>query len=528
MAVNNYLNVEPLSLMIAEEMAEKMTNENSYDGLLLEEELLHNMKYGFIVVTHLMTFLESFLNTILNRCLGIDEEAVLHKNIEEKFKFLCGTYKKDIREIKNIRTYQTYKRIRRVRNEMIHYKRSYIGESTQLPRIMFGNSYVDTVFTQKEMKRCIDDFVKLADGIADLFGLKTYHNIPIIACDGMDGLVNYVYDPESVDIDPFRDTYDNSQKDQWMLIQPEDNSPYKSFSDETLYELRENCYHRCRNIEQTFRYNSYAVNDDAMSIYRSLIADLVEINKEIAERIEKSKFQMQMMLLSATGQAQLYPMIRRQKALVKVNLYRDYEVMRGPQLIASCQVPYAEDTKLSDLFIQLGLANQEFNIVDAENFEYIFINVPFYDDEKTVYWELRYENITVDQYLAVFQCDEINVLPFDYHKIGGIGNAIPELFTELLNFANEFMVSQPFLSNVLINIIAGLAVAGIMNCVRAIKEFASRGANYSAILMYLETKPEWDEGELMRKWKLESPENLEFIMFGMGYIKKDGKYSKMK
>ncbi len=528
MAVNNYLNVEPLSLEIANEMAEKMTNENSYDGILLEEELLLNIKYGFIVVTHLMTFLESFLNTILNRSLGINDESVLSKNIEKKLEFLCCVYKKEITAIYRIPEYRTYKRIRKVRNEMIHYKRSYVGESIQLPRIKFGNSYADTVFTQKEMKRCIGDFVKLADEIANVFGLKTFHNIPIIASDGRDELVNYVYDPKSVDIDPNRNMDDSNQREQWSLTHSDNNSSYRKLKNEELYELREKYYHKCRNIEMTFQYNSSAVSIDDLNTYHLLIEDLIAINKEIAERIEKSEYWMQMMLRSALGYAQLYPMVKRQKAFVIVNLYRNYEVFSDPQLIARCQVPYAENTKLRDLFIQLGLGNQEFNIVDANTLQYKFIHVPFYDNGETVYWDLRYENITIDQYLTIYHCNEINVLPFDYHAIGGIGNTIPELFTELLDFVNEFMEAQPFLSSILSNVIAGLICTGVMNCVREVKEFASRGANYSAILKYLETKPEWDERELMKKWKINSQENLEFIMFGMGYIKQNGKYCKWK
>ena len=54
------------------------------------------------------------------------------------------------------------------------------------------------------MRKCICGFVRLTDEIAELFGLKTYHQIPVITCDGRDGLVNYVYDPEEISIDPYR------------------------------------------------------------------------------------------------------------------------------------------------------------------------------------------------------------------------------------------------------------------------------------------------------------------------------------
>ena len=44
--------------------------------------------------------------------------------------------------------------------------------------------------------------------IASNKGLSIYKNVGIIACDGRDGLVNYVFKKDGVDIDDSRDDLD--------------------------------------------------------------------------------------------------------------------------------------------------------------------------------------------------------------------------------------------------------------------------------------------------------------------------------
>ena len=76
MAVNNYLNIEPLSLEIADEMTEKMTDSNSFDGVILEEKLTHNIKYGFIVIYFFIFFIE--------QNLLVDNFILFFANIQKK------------------------------------------------------------------------------------------------------------------------------------------------------------------------------------------------------------------------------------------------------------------------------------------------------------------------------------------------------------------------------------------------------------------------------------------------------------
>lgn len=523
MAVNNYLNIEPLSLEIADEMTEKMTDSNSFDGVILEEKLTHNIKYGFIVITHLMTFFEGFLNTVMNRCMAVNDDKQLRKSIDEKLEILCANYNKNIQDVKRLRNYQTYKRIKRVRNEMIHYKRSYVGESTGFPRLELGHSYADTLFTKKEMRKCICGFVRLTDEIAELFGLKTYHQIPVITCDGRDGLVNYVYDPEEISIDPYRQD-DTQQSITYGFIPVEDDELYNNYNSKDLFAERDNCYQRCRSIEQTICYNSIAIDDEALNTYYCLNNQLIKINEEIEKRILNREKRMSFFLWTAFGDCQLYPMVKRPKGCVDVMLYRKYEVLAQPQLIAVSNVPYAENTLLKDVFIQIGLGDQTFNIMDRASGGYVYIEVPFYDDGELVHWNLTYKNITVDQYLGAYKCDAICITPFDYHYTGGIGFAASELLRELLDYANQFMINNPFLGGILTSIIATQIIDGVKSCVKAIKDFSDRGVSYSSAVKYLETQSEWKEEVLLKKFQVDTLDHLEFMMFSFGYIKENGIY----
>ncbi|MBO5478690.1 MAG: hypothetical protein J6A04_03125 [Clostridia bacterium] len=62
MAFGYYMNMERIALDIAKEHTENMTNDNMEDDVFLDENKLeNNIKNGFIVITQLITFIESFL-----------------------------------------------------------------------------------------------------------------------------------------------------------------------------------------------------------------------------------------------------------------------------------------------------------------------------------------------------------------------------------------------------------------------------------------------------------------------------------
>ena len=61
MAFSFYMNMERLSLEIAESHISNMTNNNYEDDCFLkEQDLINNIKNGFVVITQLSCFFESF------------------------------------------------------------------------------------------------------------------------------------------------------------------------------------------------------------------------------------------------------------------------------------------------------------------------------------------------------------------------------------------------------------------------------------------------------------------------------------
>ena len=100
--------------------------------------------------------------------------------------------------------WEKYKKIFKVRNEMIHYKKTYIGDGTGIPNFSIANIEVKEFFTKRYMEQAISKIILLGDKIAEDLDLNVFHNIDIFECDGRDGLVNYVYDKNITDIDETR------------------------------------------------------------------------------------------------------------------------------------------------------------------------------------------------------------------------------------------------------------------------------------------------------------------------------------
>lgn len=79
------MNMEKLTLEIINEHILFMTDYNyEFETFLSIDKLTNNMKNGFIIITQLNCFIESFLNTIINSCMDYNGESLLKCNIEEK------------------------------------------------------------------------------------------------------------------------------------------------------------------------------------------------------------------------------------------------------------------------------------------------------------------------------------------------------------------------------------------------------------------------------------------------------------
>lgn len=205
MAFGNFMNMEKLTLEIIDEHISGMTDENyEIETFLSIDKLTNNMKNGFVIITQLSCFIESFLNTIINSCMNYNGDSLLKCNIEEKIDLIFLYYKKEWNRIKGQNPWSVYKKTTKVRNEMIHFKRTYIGDGTGIPDFEIGGQNVSQFFTQANMMLLTEQHIKLAKLIAEELGLSIYEEGNIFECDGRDGLVNYVYDKNMINVDESR------------------------------------------------------------------------------------------------------------------------------------------------------------------------------------------------------------------------------------------------------------------------------------------------------------------------------------
>lgn len=205
MAFGYFMNMEKLSLTIAEKHVLHMTNNNYIDDCFLDtDKLVNNLENGFVAITQLSCFFESFLNTIINACMNYDGEALLKCSVDEKIDIIFMHYQKDWNNIKGQNPWQIYKSTNRVRNEMIHFKKNHIGFGSGIPNFNLGGQRVAEFFTKGNMEKVYKGYIQLTELIAMELGLSIFKQINIFEGDGRDGLVNYVYDNEEIDIDQTR------------------------------------------------------------------------------------------------------------------------------------------------------------------------------------------------------------------------------------------------------------------------------------------------------------------------------------
>lgn len=205
MSFSYYLNMEKLSLKIAENHIINMTDDIYDDDVFLDlEKSINNIQNGFVVITQLSCYIESFLNTIINACMGYEGETLLRCSIDEKIELIFIHYNKAFDVIKGRHYWETFKKTTKVRNEMIHFKKTYIGDGSEIPNFELGKQDVANFFTKSNMEKILKDHIMLTENIASTLGLRLHKEVEIFQCDGMDCLVNYVYDPNKVEVDDSR------------------------------------------------------------------------------------------------------------------------------------------------------------------------------------------------------------------------------------------------------------------------------------------------------------------------------------
>ena len=76
------------------------------------------------------------MNSILRDCAHYTGEILLKSSIEEKFDILYLYYKTDISKLKSKNYWNIFKKVIKVRNELVHYKKNYMGMSGNIPIYM--------------------------------------------------------------------------------------------------------------------------------------------------------------------------------------------------------------------------------------------------------------------------------------------------------------------------------------------------------------------------------------------------------
>lgn len=182
MAFKYYLNMEQLMLDAAKEHISNMSDNNCKEDTFLDyDKISNNLKNGFIVITMLISFIESFLNSIIY--LYIDEKADLRKDINEKMKIIFDYYEKDKRCITKTTLWMKYKETANVRNELIHFKKCFMAYGGDIPDVNIGGKLIGEYFIKSEMMKIYDNHKMLAKMIANELGLQVFNDVKIFQCD---------------------------------------------------------------------------------------------------------------------------------------------------------------------------------------------------------------------------------------------------------------------------------------------------------------------------------------------------------
>lgn len=195
MSFGYYMNMEKMTIEIAEKMLADMTNSNYEDDLFLsKDQLINNLECGFVIVTQMVCYLESYLNTILSACIDCEIDEILLKcSIEEKINIIYLCFRKDFSRVKGMSCWNVHKKNNSVRNELMHFKNNSIGMAGGVPNFMLKQR-VGEYFTYDNMRKVINEYNVLTRAIAQDLGLMIYENVDVIECDGCEGPYNYVTD----------------------------------------------------------------------------------------------------------------------------------------------------------------------------------------------------------------------------------------------------------------------------------------------------------------------------------------------
>ena len=146
-----YLNMEQLSIQVAREQAALMTDSNRFDDERLyifidETKFIPNIKRGMIVITMLTCYIESFLNSIISSCLNYEGDTLLKLSMEEKMDVIFLSDPELLKSIKSRNEYRVYKKTNQIRNELIHFKKSWISDGSGLMSVTIKKHNLESYF----------------------------------------------------------------------------------------------------------------------------------------------------------------------------------------------------------------------------------------------------------------------------------------------------------------------------------------------------------------------------------------------
>lgn len=160
-----YLNMEIAALEIVQEQINTLTDSNvsSIDDIYIDYKIFEDsLKKGFIIVTMLVAFVESSVNTILRDCIGNKNEKLLRCSTDEKLEIIYLFYKKDISQLKSSHLWGKYAEINLIRNELVHYKYNNKLIYRGADQYKIKNMYLSDIFTKgvlTDYSNQIKDFI---------------------------------------------------------------------------------------------------------------------------------------------------------------------------------------------------------------------------------------------------------------------------------------------------------------------------------------------------------------------------------
>jgi len=227
MSFSFFINMEPLLISIAEDNISKMwenMEDNTIIGFLDHSRIEDNFRYGFIAITAIVNFVESFLNTIIRDCIYSrssfgskgyteneesidieDRDKKLKQNIVKKIDFICNYYGVERSSIKGGKEFFKFSELNKIRNDLVHYKIKWECEGISISDFSLSKGKTfKNFFQKKSLSNELKNAKELCEKIAISSKLTMNRSAQFIECNGRDGLTSCVFDSNKILIDPTR------------------------------------------------------------------------------------------------------------------------------------------------------------------------------------------------------------------------------------------------------------------------------------------------------------------------------------